>query len=68
MSQSQRESIQRGKQQTGSELYMDKINCRTSQIRVSNQKNWKTDILIVCFWLAIFVCVSYKWNIENYLK
>ena len=49
MSQSQRESTQRGKQQTVSELYMDKINCRTSQIRVSNQKNWKTDILIVCF-------------------
>ena len=52
MSQSQRESIQHGKQQTVSELYMDKIilsnyYCPTSQIIVV-KRNMKTDILIAC--------------------
>ena len=57
MAQSQRESIQRGKQQTVSELYMDKINCRTSQIIVSNKKKWKTDILIVFLARYFRLCI-----------
>ena len=53
--------IQYDKQQTVSELHMDKI-VLLAKWKYPDKK-YNSDIWIVCFDLTFFVRVSYKWNV-----
>ena len=66
MSQSQDPNlIQYDKQQTVSELHMDKMSYEPNES--IQTKSMNSDIWIVCFYLTFLVRVLYKWNITTHV-